>query len=862
MTARFLTALPVLACFLAASAGAQTPPAHVCGETPAAGQYVLCTASGDGDVDIDIDGVEIEPGTGSPGIEAYHSGTGDIEISVGDGSTIELSADGWHGIEANHIGTGDIEITVGDGSTIDTGIGGVGIRAGRGPDVPGAVSGAGRIAIDFGGGSSISARGAHGIYAFQAAKTAGGDIAIESNGGSITVDGASGKYGIYAAQQSSGDIVIDLSNFDILSKSKKVNPDSDPASHGITAWIYRDYAGDIDIDARGGSIETRGASSYGIYARHEGTGDIDVAIYRDHSIVTTGARASGITAGTSGGNVGDIDIDARAGSIETRGASSHGIHVVHEGTGDIDVATYRDHSIVTTGAGASGIRVVHQTPAKTDAISVVVGGRIAASGENGIGVVVGSVDADGNVSLAAPLGSGGFRQQTVTMNGSVTGNAAGVHLAGGGRVAIGPRGTVGATSGVAILASGDTPGENATDPVIKPKLGVDMNLDGRRVAEAIGGNWIVNDGGETTIAVNGIVLHDGEDGVTKKTVANGAWNVSMTGRPGVKITDRTGPDPANWITEDLAAGVTADRDFSAADFTEVYAPRAAVYEALPGFLLRLNAPGPSQMRIVSSDTPVWTRLRGGRGSYEADRASVCAQYDFNRFAVEAGLDLSLGETIAGSVSARHVRGSADIAAPTGGGKVEADGFGAALDLSASDENGYYARGGFSLTRYSLDVSSSGAGRLKSGVGAIGHRLDAEAGRRIAVDDETWLTPRTWLTRSEVHVDKFTDVVASRISVGDASRFAGGLGVLAEMKRSDALILRGSLDIEHAFSGNETRVDVSGERLSSESAGTRILLGLGGTYRWEGGRITAEALAEGIGSDDAAYGGQIAVGWNF
>ena len=57
----------------------------------------------------------------------------------------------------------------------------------------------------------------------------------------------------------------------------------------------------------------------------------------------------------------------------------------------------------------------------------------------------------------AGLDADGYLQQSVTVNGRVyggSGSAAGVFLAGGGRVYIGAAGTVGADSGIAILASG------------------------------------------------------------------------------------------------------------------------------------------------------------------------------------------------------------------------------------------------------------------------------------------------------------------------------------------------------------------------------------------------------------------------
>ena len=148
----------------------------------------------------------------------------------------------------------------------------------------------------------------------------------------------------------------------------------------------------------------------------------------------------------------------------------------------------------------------------------------------------------------------------------MTSAAEGVFLAGGGRVIIGSKGVINSLSKIAILATGDNPGD------LKPKLWVDLNLGGRRVERALGNNWIINDGGETTIAVNRTVLHDGGTGVTGNTAHNGVWNVRMR-EHGFKVDDRADPDPANWMFTESTDDdkITADRDFSAADFAEMRA---------------------------------------------------------------------------------------------------------------------------------------------------------------------------------------------------------------------------------------------------------------------------------------------------
>ena len=113
-------------------------------------------------------------------------------------------------------------------------------------------------------------------------------------------------------------------------------------------------------------------------------------------------------------------------------------------------------------------------------------------------------------------------RQTVMVDERVFGgpdDQAGVYLEGDGEVYIGPEGSVGAESGIAILATGDS-----------PELLVDMNLNGRRVAEVIGDDWIINDGGETTIVVNDVTLHDGATGVVEDAVAPNGGNVRVTQR--------------------------------------------------------------------------------------------------------------------------------------------------------------------------------------------------------------------------------------------------------------------------------------------------------------------------------------------
>ena len=431
------------------------------------------------------------------------------------------------------------------------------------------------------------------------------------------------------------------------------------------------------------------------------------------------------------------------------------------------------------------------------------------------------------------------------MNGRVfggTGEGAGVFLAGGGKVIIGSNGSVGAESGVAIRAAGQD----------SPKLHLTLNPGGRRIARVLDDDYIVNDGGQTHILFNGVLLHHGDDGNTGDVAPNGAFDVTLKDE-GVKVTDRS--DPANWVITELADDVTDDRDFSADDFIEVYAPRAALYEALPGLLLlRLNGRGPAAERPRS---PLWVRLSGSRGSYEPDQAGVGAEYDFERFEVEVGVNHPLGENLSGSVALRHVQGSGEVSSPAGGGEIDATGIGVSFGAHWSAASGNYLASRLSLTDYDVDISTDKRGRLKGSGAALGHLLSLEAGRRVALSERVTLTPRAWLTRSGISMN-FTDKVGSRVSLSESRQLTSGLGVVAETELvgERKFAFRGSLDVDRILSGAGTIAKVSGEKLESESDGTRVLLSLGGTYRSGNFAFSGEVSVGGLSSDDREYSGQL------
>ena len=969
---------------------------------------IKATHGGTGNIFIDVlagvsDGEIVRntidtTGSYSHGVYGQHQGTGNIDI-LASHTDLTMTNPGAHGVYGQHQGTGNIDVNVNNAritnmwetasDTVYTTT-----PTEFSPIIPIGVyarhQGFGKIKIDvsevdittaadhanaiFGvvqnteadipenvvSDLTIKARNvnlttsgrysAHGISAWHQ-RTSGsrGDITIDARFGTINTRGR----GIGASHQSIGDLFVDARDLTISASGES----------GAGIWVKQEAvttgseSGKVDIYAENLTIKTLSTSTYGILGwvnKGAANVDIDVRNTTIKSLSTGFPETNTLSHGLLGIHEGEgaIDIDLRGGSIETRGTFSYGIYGLHRGDGTVMIDTHPGHSVTTTGPSGHGIVAYHYgTAQSTSLISIDAEGNIDVSGAGAQGVRVGALTS-GVLERVAAIGADGYRQQTVTVNGAVTSAAEGVYLAGGGRVVIGPQGSIASDSGIAILATGTVaevpavPDDLTTTNVdesmpamsaITPKLRVDMNLGGRRVEQAIGDDWIINDGGETTIAVNNTVLHEGEMGVVEGAVArNGAWNVRMR-EEGVTVTDRT-TDP--WMISTPAAGVITDRDFSTEDFNETrrptpppppscpagqvgsppncmpppspscpagqvgsppncmpppspscpdgqvgtppncaepmeperpmfmeeYAPRAAVYEALPDFLLRLTGPGPNRKCRTAPEERVWVRFAGGQGSYEADRTTTGASYDLERFETEGGFSANFNERVKGWASVRHVWGSADAMSPTGGGAIDVRGLGSSVGGAWRSETGAYAMGCFSYMTYNVDMASRQAGLLRAGVDSRAYTLDFEAGLPFALTEQVQMTPRVWVVSSQVSVDSFTDTVEARVSFGDADRITGGLGFLADTTRpwgEGEFILRGSVDLERLLSGTETRVQVSGERLSAVATDSSLLVGLNGIYRQGRFSIGAEVAArQELGSNDSEYASFLNLGISF
>ena len=806
------------------------------------------------------------------------------------------------------VGRGDVRLDVRDSTLSTTGDGTYGIRANSG----GGSDNVGDIDIELEGGR-ITTNGylAHGIYAHRQNEsstpgTPTGDIEIRTRNHAIETTGTAHHptlqgtyaYGMLASHESNGNIIVDLGEGSSITTHGK-------NSHGIVTYHYGDGDTRSMAVTVNGSITTNGEAAQGV---RMGTGGparmagLDSQDYRRQTVTVNGSITStgeGVYL-ANGGRV----IIGPAGRIR----SGSGIAILATGTVPEDNTDPQN----VVAAIPPKLRVDFNLDGRQQVADAIGDGWILNDGGETTIAVNRTVLHDGETGATGATAANGVWDVTLLADGlTVTDRstdpwttsardsstiadrdfsasdfteievrdpvdptpppptepepeaqvhrvdgvvsvgpdaAAGVHVEGDGEVYIGAQGRIEAASGIAILATGDA-----------PDLLVDVTLDERRVAEVIGDDWIINDGGGTTIVINDVKLHDGTTGVVPDASApNGAFDVRIRAE-GVRVLDHADPDPANWEISDLAGGVIADRDFSVADFIETreepeptqpmfmeeYAPRAALYESLPGLLLRLDAGAP----VRRPEQPAWVQAGYGAGRGEADHSETGASYDFDRIEAAAGISRAWGDNLGGSLWLRRLQSEVKVDMPAGSGELELHGVGAGVQGHWREADGLYVSGALSWTDFDVDATSEKRGRLAKDVGADLWQARLEAGYLMAQGEGLTLRPRAWAWHAEADIDGFTDAVGAQVSGVDESRTAVGLGLLAELAQSGSS-LYGSVDVEHVVAGEETVVEVSTQRLVAESEKTRVWLGVG--RQQQGKRVT---LRGGLRLGDPGGGNQ-------
>ncbi len=730
----------------------------------------------------------------------------------------DFGGDGIYVYSAYHKG-GLIKVDLA-GEIAWTGSGGRGIRGGRGiyvyrynsvdpddpvnRDVEVTLKPGARIGVD----GDEPTIGRHGVEIKQV--TSGGTIKVDISAGARigTAETPVGGYGIFTQtlnDDDGNDMTITNEGFVHASGS------------GLIAWNYgwgnavvKHLAGEIvagdapnPFDDLSDDHETELADlkprTAGVFAFHGGS----------QFQTLEGKTFDGNDPSTHTAEIGEIEITSKA-AITSKGDgilayvkdmdnSRDGIMIIPI-TVDVSGGT-----IMADGYGIyAETATVYDDPTKAGKIEVTVGEMATVKAKKD------GVHVKGKRTFAASHARAGQYDQTVTINGKVMGgdgDHAGVRMVNGGTLVVGPKAKVEAASGTAVKSDG-----GLTITMKKDAVGRIGYVKGK----------MLNSG---TTTFDGVKV-DGEYALSPGLETRGVYDVS-------RVTLKT---------------IEGGHQFE--ESGRAYHARARVYEALPSVLLEMSAPGGRQARLSATRDGggVWARVMASDGEREADMSTTAMDtaghdlsWDFERWGVETGIvvptdtpGLTLG------ASARYRDGEADVAR---GGKIKVSGVGVGASATWRGEDGWYADGELSYTRFEdIDLSSETRGMVASGLDGEGHAIGVEVGRRMEMDGFA-LVPRGGLTWTWVDVDGFDDVSgvtgSGRVSFRSEDSVRARIGMLLENGQTYA-----SLDMERELSESRD-VMASGSRLRSEAESTWARLGVGGV-------MTLDARGESTLSADAHY----------
>ncbi|WP_245409162.1 autotransporter outer membrane beta-barrel domain-containing protein [Shinella sp. WSJ-2] len=295
--------------------------------------------------------------------------------------------------------------------------------------------------------------------------------------------------------------------------------------------------------------------------------------------------------------------------------------------------------------------------------------------------------------------------------------------------------------------------------------------------------------------------------------------------------------------------------------TPLYQPLTPIYEVYADVLQSFNQLDTLQQRLGnrswSSGTTVatsaanadgagrgmWGRILGRQVSIDPRRSTTGANYDVDIWQLQGGADGELYSGDAGDLvlgfSGRYGTVSADVSSTFGDGSITSTGFGLDGSMTWYGTSGLYVDAQANATWYDSDLTSSAvaSGRI-SGNDGFGYAFGLEAGQQIALGANWSVTPQAQLTYSRIDYDDFTDPFGGAVSLKDAHRLRGRLGMSADYENSWAdrngqtrrLHAYGVANLYYDLQSNSD-VRVSGVKFMTEQEALWGGLGLGGTYSW-------------------------------
>ncbi|RCS24840.1 autotransporter outer membrane beta-barrel domain-containing protein [Phyllobacterium salinisoli] len=246
---------------------------------------------------------------------------------------------------------------------------------------------------------------------------------------------------------------------------------------------------------------------------------------------------------------------------------------------------------------------------------------------------------------------------------------------------------------------------------------------------------------------------------------------------------------------------------------------------------------------------VWGNIEASDHRYRPERSTSDTDYDASVWKIEAGVDGQLYETetgrLIGGASLHYGTIAADIASPHGHGKIDSTGYGIAGTLTWYGNDGLYIDGQAKLTWYDSDLYSDTANQsLVSGNDGLGYGLSIEAGKRIPIKPDWFITPQAQLAWSRVEFDGFSDGFDADVTLkdGDSVLARMGLAVDYENEWQDST---GQTRRLHAYGlanlyydlDNGTTIDVASTPFVTKNEPLWGGIGFGGSYNWNNDKFS-------------------------
>jgi len=254
---------------------------------------------------------------------------------------------------------------------------------------------------------------------------------------------------------------------------------------------------------------------------------------------------------------------------------------------------------------------------------------------------------------------------------------------------------------------------------------------------------------------------------------------------------------------------------------------------------------------------VWGSIEAARHRYRPEHSTSSTDYDAAVWKLQAGIDGQFYESEAGRLiggaSLHYGTVSADIFSPHGDGKIDTTGYGIAGTLTWYGSNGFYLDGQAKLTFYDSDLSSLTANEsLVSGNDGRGYGLSVEAGRRIPVRPDWFITPQAQLAWSRVEFDGFSDGFDADVTLNDGDSLIARMGLAIDHEnewqddrgQTRRLHAYGIANLYYDFDTDLT-IDVASTPFTTKNQPLWAGIGIGGSYNWNNDKfsIYGQAIAK-------------------